>query len=177
MIDTMALFLDKIPETQEKFFFCTLHRAENVDDHEIFTDILTALTKISKTHKIYLPLHPRTKKRAEEFGLLKKINRIFSVLPPLNYEQSLYYQKNAGLVLTDSGGVQEETSYLGTPCITLRTETERPITVTRGTNSIGGVSKNSIIEVFKNKNLARKKVEIPYWDGQTARRIIKAILK
>ncbi|MDP3900197.1 MAG: UDP-N-acetylglucosamine 2-epimerase (non-hydrolyzing), partial [bacterium] len=83
MIDTMALFLDKIPETQEKFFFCTLHRAENVDDREVFENILAALQKIAKQRKIYLTLHPRTKKRAEEFGLLKKINKIFTILPPL----------------------------------------------------------------------------------------------
>ena len=177
MIDTMELFLNKIKDSAEKFYFCTLHRAENVDDKDIFAEILDALEIIAQDNTIYLPLHPRTKKMAEEFGLLKKINKIFTVLPPLNYRWSLYYQKNAQLVLTDSGGVQEETSYLGTPCITLRTETERPVTVTRGTNTIGGVTARSILAAYRAKNFARKKVALPYWDGRTAERIVAVIKK
>lgn len=175
MIDTLRLFLPQIKNTKEDFYFCTLHRAENIDDEKILKEILSALEIISKDAKIYLPLHPRAQKMAKKFGLLAKINTIFKVLPPLKYQESLYCQKNAKLVLTDSGGIQEETSYLGTPCITLRKETERPITVSLGTNTIGGVSQKSILKAYKNKNLAKQKIKIPLWDGKTAERIIKII--
>ncbi len=173
MIDTLEMFLPKIKKTKGKFYFCTLHRAENVDDKDIFTEILDALEIISKDAKIYFPLHPRTKKMAEQFGLSKKLKNIFSLLPPLSYQKSLYYQKNSKLVLTDSGGVQEETSYLGTPCITLRTETERPVTVKLGTNIIGGVTKKGILNAYKKTRKTKRK--IPLWDGQTAKRIVKII--
>jgi UDP-N-acetylglucosamine 2-epimerase (non-hydrolysing) len=176
MMDTLALFAPDIKQTDETFYFCTLHRAENVDHKEIFTDILDALEIIAHDAKIYLPLHPRTKKMATEFGLMGRLSKIFNLLEPLSYSQTLFYQKNAKLVLTDSGGIQEETSFLGTPCITLRTETERPITVTEGTNIIGGVKKDTILKVYKSQDFKKKIVSIPLWDGKTSERII-TILK
>lgn len=173
MIDTLNFFLPKIKATGEKFYFCTLHRAENVDNKRIFKSILDALEDISGDAIIYLPLHPRTKKMAERFELMDRMRHIFKLLPPLNYQSSIFYQKNARLVLTDSGGVQEETSALGVPCITLRAETERPITVTKGTNIIGGVTKRSILKAYqiaKNKKVEKNK--IPKWDGLAAKRIL-----
>lgn len=177
MIDTVKMFLPKIKKTKEKFYFCTLHRPENVDNKKVFKEILDALEVMAKDYKIYLPLHPRTKKMAKKFGLIKRMRTIFTVLPPLSYQQSLFYQKNAQLVLTDSGGVQEETSFLGVPCLTLRTETERPVTVKLGTNTIGGVTKKSILDAYRKKDFKRKKVIIPFWDGRTAEKIIKIIKK
>ncbi len=176
MIDTLAKFAEQTPVVQEEFYFSTLHRAENIDNKEVFNEILDALEIISKDAPIYLPLHPRTQKMAEKFGLMDKLNKIFKILPPLNYKDAVYYQKNAKLVLTDSGGVQEETSYLGTPCITLRTETERPITVTQGTNIIGGITKESILEAYKKIDMNKKQISIPLWDGKTAERLLELLL-
>ncbi|MCK5096129.1 MAG: UDP-N-acetylglucosamine 2-epimerase (non-hydrolyzing) [Candidatus Pacebacteria bacterium] len=175
MMDTLESFLCDAGESQEHFYFCTLHRAENIDNKKIFIEILNALEKIKEDAPIYFSLHPRTKKMAERFGLMGRMKIIFNLLDPLSYRQSVYYQKNAQLVFTDSGGIQEETSYVGTPCITLRTETERPVTVKLGTNTIGGITEKSILEVYRNKQLKKKQTSIPYWDGRTAERIIEII--
>ncbi len=174
MIDNLLHFLPTIPLTDEKFYFCTLHRAENVDHPEVFGSIITALQRIKDTANvlIYLPLHPRTKKKAEEFGLLQELSQTCTLLEPLPYAKTLYYQKNAQLILTDSGGIQEEASVLGVPCLTLRTETERPITVELGTNSIGGVTTESIMKAYGSMKLQRRQVKIPLWDGHTAERIV-----
>ncbi|KKR49046.1 MAG: UDP-N-acetylglucosamine 2-epimerase [Candidatus Magasanikbacteria bacterium GW2011_GWC2_40_17] len=178
MLDTLKFFLPKIKKTKEEFYFCTLHRPENVDHQRIFEDVLNALAIIAQDQKIYLPLHPRTKKMAEKFGLMNKMRRIFKLLPPLNYQDSIFYQKNARLVLTDSGGMQEEASFLGVPCLTLRQETERPTTVTKGTNIIGGVTKQSILKAYQVvKNRPLKKINIPKWDGRAAERIANVIKK
>ena len=177
MMDTLALFADSIKPTDNDFYFCTLHRAENVDHQEIFAEILDALEVISKDAPIFLPLHPRTAKKAEEFGLMTRLKNIFRLLEPLAYSEAVYYQKNAKLVLTDSGGIQEETTFLGTPCITLRKETERPITVHLGTNTIGGVKKSTILKAYRTKDLKKKKVKIQLWDGRTANRIATVLHK
>lgn len=177
MIDNLVNFLPEIEDSSEYFYFCTLHRAENVDDKKIFTEILNALETISEDSKIYLPLHPRTKNMAEKFNLLNRLENIFSILEPLSYKKSLYYQKNAKLVLTDSGGIQEETTVLGTPCLTIRSETERPITVELGTNIIGGVTKESILKAYKKIDYNKKPTDIPLWDGQTAERIVDVLVQ
>lgn len=175
MIDTLASQIREVEESSEEFYFCTLHRAENVDEKEVFEEILDALEVIAEDAKIYFPLHPRTQKKAIEFGLLERMKNIFHLLPPLSYTESLFYQKNARLVLTDSGGVQEETTYLGTPCLTLRSETERPITVSSGTNTIAGISTESILKAYKEKKKEKISVHIPLWDGMTAERITQII--
>lgn len=176
MIDTVRMFADTIPKTEERFYFATLHRAENVDDAATFGDILAALEQIARDAKLYFSLHPRTAERAERFGYVERIHAAFSVVPPLSYAKSIFFQKHAQLVLTDSGGIQEETSFLGTPCLTLRTETERPITVTHGTNTIAGVSKASILQAYRQKDMQKKQTAIPLWDGQAAQRIVDALL-
>ncbi len=177
MIDTLTSFLPQVKSANEDYYFCTLHRAENIDNKEIFLNILEALEEISRENSIYLPLHPRTKKMAEKFNYIDKLRGIFDILPPLSYADSLFYQKNAKLILTDSGGIQEEASFLGVPCITLRKETERPITVELGTNSIGGVSKGSILDEYGKKRLVKKNITIPLWDGQANLRIFNIIKK
>ncbi len=112
---------------------------------------------------------------ALQFGLMKDIKRIFTIVPPLSYHESLYYQKNAQVVLTDSGGIQEESSFLGTPCVTLRTETERPITLKCGTNVLGGVKKEGILKAYQTALNKKGKAKISYWDGKTSQRIIKIL--
>jgi UDP-N-acetylglucosamine 2-epimerase len=177
MIDTLVFFSKKIKAVRkpEKFYFCTIHRAENTDNKKVFREIIDALEIISKDCKVYLPLHPRTQKMALKFGLYKRLSKIFSLLPVLNYEESLYFQKNAKLILTDSGGIQEEASFLGTPCLTLRTETERPITVKFGTNILAGVTRESILRAYSKKKSLRSKTKIPFWDGKTSERIVKIL--
>ena len=175
MIDLLKLHEPAVKEIIEPFYFVTLHRAENVDDKHIFEQILSALEEIRKDATIYLPLHPRTKKKAEEFGLLPRLEKACHVLPALSYVESVYYQKNARLVLTDSGGVQEETSVLGTPCITMRTETERPITVEQGTNVVAGVTKEGILQAYRAITVTKRPAQIPLWDGKAAQRIIDSI--
>lgn len=177
MIDTLKYHLNKLPRRtiKEKYYFCTLHRAENVDDPEVLRNILDALKKIAKDAPIFLPLHPRMEKMARKFGYYKDLKSIFKLLPPLGYRETITFQRNARLILTDSGGIQEEASFLGIPCLTLRTETERPITIEAGTNTLAGVSRNSILNAYKNKKLERRKVKIPLWDGQTAKRIVKIL--
>jgi len=187
MIDTLKLFAGKTNQPKagrplaEKisgaYYFCTLHRAENVDNKKVFSGVVAALESIAQDAGIYLPLHPRTKKMAQKFGLLPRLKSACRILPPLSYAESVAYQKNARLVLTDSGGVQEETSYLGVPCITLRTETERPITVTAGTNIVGGVTKQSILRAYRKVNFKKRKTRIKYWDGKTSERIVLILKK
>jgi UDP-N-acetylglucosamine 2-epimerase (non-hydrolysing) len=177
MIDNLKYFLPRVKKTNEKFYFCTLHRPENVDNKKIFNEIIDALEVISKDCKIYFPLHPRTSKMAAKFNLLNRMKKNFAILKPLNYAESIFYQNNARLILTDSGGIQEEASYMGVPCITLRQETERLITVKLGTNTIGGISKKSILAAYKRKKLKRKNIRIPLWDGKAAERIAGVIKK
>ena len=177
MLDTLRYFSSKIKNTKDFFYYCTLHRGENVDDKGTFKEILAALKEIARDSKIYLPLHPRTKKMAEQFGLMSRLKKIFELLPPLSYKESLFYEKNAQLILTDSGGVQEEATFLGVPCLTLRTETERPVTTKLGTNTVAGISKRLILRVYRCKDLKRKEVQIKFWDGLVCRRIVKIIKK
>jgi UDP-N-acetylglucosamine 2-epimerase (non-hydrolysing) len=178
MIDNVFYYADKIEKIDQKYYFCTLHRGESVDYQERLETIIRALSEIKNRSglPIYLPLHPRTAKRVEEFGFKEKMQEVFTLLPPLTYQQSLGYQKNAELILTDSGGVQEEAVVLGVPCLTLRKETERPITVTHGTNIVAGTSYESIVAAYDTVSFGHKSVSIPLWDGQTAERIV-AILK
>lgn len=178
MIDTLAMTASEIPNSDERFYFATLHRAENVDNKDVFENIIAALERIAGDANIHLPLHPRTEKMARKYGLLGRLKKIVTLLPPVSYRESVQYQKNAQLVLTDSGGIQEESSFLGTPCLTLRTETERPITVTHGTNVIGGVKTQSILKAYKSLHpLEKKKIKIPLWDGKAAERIVRILQK
>ena len=177
MIDTLASVLPSIGESKEKFYFATLHRAENVDRKDVFSSILDALQVIAKDLTIYLPLHPRTKKTAAAFGFLPRMRRALAILPPLSYHETIFYEKNACLILTDSGGIQEEASFLGVPCLTLRTETERPITVTRGTNTVAGVTRESILRAYRRVQFRKKKCRIHLWDGKAGERIVRDIKK
>jgi UDP-N-acetylglucosamine 2-epimerase (non-hydrolysing) len=119
-----------------EYAFLTLHRPSNVDDPAVFNEIASALNEIAETWLIFFPVHPRTRKNIYEMGI-RLSNNIF-LLPPLAFTESLFLWKDARVVLTDSGGLQEETTALGVPCVTIRENTERPITVEIGTNMLTG---------------------------------------
>ena len=158
----------------------TLHRPSNVDMRESFEPILSALEVIASKLPIVFPVHPRTKKTIAELGLSDRVESIkeLRVVEPLGYLDFLNLSSGARLVLTDSGGIQEETTALGIPCLTLRENTERPITVEMGTNVIVGTDATKIISeatVALNGSAKRVARQPPLWDGHTSERILNAL--
>ena len=157
----------------------TLHRPSNVDEEEALSRILDALEQIGSRIPLVFPLHPRTRNRAEQFGLTKRLESIPNIVltGPAGYLDFIALMAESKLVLTDSGGLQEETTALGIPCLTLRENTERPITVTEGTNTIVGNSTQAILDaafnVLENGGKAGRIPEL--WDGKTAQRITDLI--
>ena len=139
-----------------------------------FECILKNIEKWTKKHNILFPIHPRTKKNLIKFNLLKKLERINNLylVSPLSYSEFLLQLKESKFIITDSGGIQEEASFLGKPCFTLRKNTERPVTITMGSNKL---VKLSDINTLINKDLKQKVKKIPKWDGQTAERIFKIL--
>ena len=157
----------------------TLHRPSNVDDKSAFIRIIDALEEIGERITIVFPLHPRTKNRAEEFGLTERIERIPNIVMtgPAGYLDFIALMAGARLILTDSGGLQEESTALGIPCLTLRENTERPVTVTEGTNTIVGNDTQVIIDAAMDVlDTGGKSGRVPdLWDGNTAQRIANLI--
>lgn len=156
----------------------TLHRPSNVDDRATFSGIFDALERIAEQVPIVFPIHPRTRARMREFGL-QPSGRI-RVVDPLGYLDFLRLYGESRLVLTDSGGIQEETTALGIPCLTLRENTERPITVSEGTNRVVGTDPETIVETAMAVLDGRLKLEgrIPeFWDGRAAERIADALAR
>lgn len=128
----------------------TLHRPSNVDDAAKLNDILSALKEISKDMPVYFPMHPRTKKSIKQFSLFHVLNSSnITIMKPLPYLQFLNLWRDASLVLTDSGGIQEETTALGIPCFTIRENTERPITISEGSNILVGTTGKGILKAYK----------------------------
>ena len=155
----------------EEYVFMTLHRPSNVDNELKLKGILEAVETISLEKPVLFPAHPRTRKMIEKFNI--KLPDGIRLLPPLDFSDALYLWKDAAVVLTDSGGLQEETTALGVPCVTIRENTERPITITLGTNILSGVDKDSIIKSY-GESLANRKLQRripPLWDGQASHRI------
>jgi len=153
----------------------TLHRPSNVDIKETFSGIVDALTDISERLPIIFPVHPRTRARMDEFGFDERIaNSNIRLIEPLGYLDFMRVYSGAKLVLTDSGGLQEETTVLGIPCLTLRNNTERPITIEMGTNVLVGTDPAKICEAAfasLDKRDAEDKNIPPLWDGKAAGRI------
>lgn len=154
----------------------TLHRPSNVDDRAIFSGILGALIAISERLPIIFPVHPRTKAKIDEFGFKDSINDSnIRLIEPLGYLDFMRLYSGATLVLTDSGGIQEETTVLGIPCLTLRDNTERPVTIELGTNVLVGTDpekiKRAAFEILDEENSTRSASIPPLWDGKTAGRI------
>lgn len=160
------------------YVLVTLHRPSNVDVPHILERLLKTLVEISQHLPVIFPVHPRTRSNIEKCGLngILQHGRIHT-LPPLGYHEMLGLMESAKVVLTDSGGIQEETTALGVPCITLRENTERPITLTQGTNSIVGSDPARIMSVFNDVlESGGKAGRVPeLWDGKAAKRIASEI--
>jgi UDP-N-acetylglucosamine 2-epimerase (non-hydrolysing) len=187
MIDSLIFGLKKLEETGktpdvapgEEYAVLTLHRPSNVDDSEKLKGILEAVLEISRNLKIYFPIHPRTEKNLEIFRLKNLFeNANIKIMPPLSYFDFLALWKGAELVLTDSGGIQEEAMYLNKPCLTIRDNTERPITVEQGSNILAGTSKENILKAYEEFKKSPKSGSLPeLWDGKTAGRILDILAK
>jgi len=188
MIDSLINFMKKAEQstvmreenlTDNGFVLVTLHRPSNVDHAENFAKILNAFEEISQNIPIVFPIHPRAKKNLETFGLAEKAKAMKNLLllPPLGYLDFIQLEKKCKFVITDSGGLQEETTFLGKPCLTVRENTERPITVQIGTNEIVGMDTEKLTRYAEQiMNGEWKKGEIPkYWDGKTAERIVRIL--
>ena len=172
---------EKLNIIKQKYAIVTLHRPSNVDYEDILSGIITSFEKISNDILLIFPIHPRTSQMISKFGLDERIsqNPNLKLIDPQGYLDFLALIKKSKAVFTDSGGLQEETTALGIPCITIRKNTERPITVTEGTNIIVGNKPENIINewnnIYKNKG---KKGKIPkLWDGKTSERIGIEIIK
>ncbi|PKO54242.1 MAG: UDP-N-acetylglucosamine 2-epimerase (non-hydrolyzing), partial [Betaproteobacteria bacterium HGW-Betaproteobacteria-21] len=152
----------------------TLHRPSNVDQAETLGPLIDALREISRKLPLVIALHPRTRNNLERFGMLDRIDTPgFLILPPQGYLEMLGLMSGAAMMLTDSGGIQEETTALGVPCLTIRDNTERPITIEQGTNTLVGTDPQALIAAAKAiLDGGGKAGRIPeYWDGHTAERI------
>ena len=162
----------------ERFGLLTLHRKELVDIEQNLRPVISAINEISKDIKLIFPIHPRTRSKLSSFSL--ELSKNVLTTSPLIHKDFVRLLQRSSIVFTDSGGLQEETTYLGIPCITLRNDTERPITCSIGTNRLVGTQQENIIAGYnqiKETNL-RVQGECPeYWDGQTAKRIIEIMFK
>ena len=190
MIDTMLKhkeksqnsdILSKLKLNRNNYAVLTLHRPSNVDNKKDFENIASILEKIQDKIKIIFPIHPRTKKNIQSFNLSEKINSMKNLIitEPLGYLDFLCLMSNSKFVITDSGGIQEETTVLGIPCITLRNNTERPVTVEQGTNLLVSTDKGKVVgiclDVINNKIKFTSKIP-ELWDGKAAQRIVKILL-
>ena len=185
MIDTLFRHLplatldrvaDRVKVRDGEYAVLTLHRPSNVDVPETFRGILSAVATIAAEMPVVFPVHPRTQARVKEFGFDDFLKDV-QVTGPLGYIDFLSLTSHARLMLTDSGGLQEESTALGIPCLTLRENTERPITVTHGTNTIVGTQTANIVAGYRaamNGEVSKQRPDL--WDGQTGRRI-SAILQ
>ena len=180
MIDSLVRLLpaarqQKKDELPDRYALVTLHRPANVDDGATLNSILRSLLEVNQDLAVIFPAHPRTRKRIADFGLTAGQLR---VLDPLPYVAFLGLQCRATVVITDSGGIQEETTYLGVPCLTVRENTERPITVSQGTNVLVGRDPARLsVEVARVLAGKAKKGTVPrLWDGKAGERIAEVLL-
>lgn len=186
MIDTLLAAKDKAMESKVledmgleagKFGLVTLHRPSNVDDPVMLRHILGTLDEIAKDLPLVFPVHPRTRGRIESEGIqLEQGKWILS--KPIGYFDFMKLTATAKVVLTDSGGIQEETTVLGVPCITIRENTERPVTVVEGTNFLAGTTREKILEGYRRVVAGEASGRVPrFWDGKSAARIIEHMAK
>jgi len=177
MIDTLVRLLP-LAEQQNlngmpaRYALVTLHRPSNVDDLSWLRDLLLSLIDLSQDLAIVFPVHPRTRQRIAELGSVDSSKRL-CLVEPKPYLEFLALQKRASVVITDSGGIQEETTHLGVPCVTVRENTERPITIKLGTNRLVGRDLDALETEVRAaiSKPARRQVPIPLWDGHAAERI------
>ncbi len=163
-----------------KYAVMTLHRPSNVDDPSVLARILEAIAEIARRLPVVFPVHPRTRNQAEAAGLGPQLEKTRGVIPtdPLGYLEFLSLTSEARLILTDSGGLQEESTVLGIPCLTLRENTERPITITQGTNVLVGSDPARILAAA-TRALGSERATYPVpdlWDGRASERVVAAVL-
>jgi UDP-N-acetylglucosamine 2-epimerase (non-hydrolysing) len=158
-----------------EYTLVTLHRPSNVDVPETLTEIVSALSELARSRPVLFPVHPRTQARIVQLGLQ---TGGVQMIEPLGYPDFLCLMDSAGVVLTDSGGIQEETTYLGIPCLTVRSTTERPITITQGTNRLVASRRQAILDAANDlaQSTNPPRQPIKFWDGQTAGRIARVLL-
>lgn len=178
---TQSKILSKLNLKNNGFFLITVHRAENVDDQTRFTRILDSIQQLATNHQLPLiwPVHPRAQKALREFGLEQKLltSPNISMIDPVGYLDFLVLESNAKLVLTDSGGVQEESCVLKTPCVTLRENTERPESIAVGANILVGTDLGKVLRGVEIMSQTNKDWRNPFGDGQSAKRIVENILQ
>ena len=187
MIDTLVGLLPKTnanpPDgVNGRFALVTLHRPSNVDDLVWLHELLATLTDLSGQLSVIFPVHPRTRQRLNDLGIDHSANARLHLLEPLPYLEFIGLQRRAAIVITDYGGIQEEATFLGVPCLTVRENTERPITISLGTNQLVGrdlqklrSSAEAILQQKPSPQDARKPV--PFWDGHAAERIARIIVR
>lgn len=176
-MDTHIFPTDSFKREYSNYGVVTLHRPSNVDNKDNLQSILGTLTTISKRLPLIFPIHPRTRKNMHAFNIRPGEN--IKLIEPLSYMEFLNLWKDAKLALTDSGGLQEETTALGVPCLTTRENTERPVTITTGTNVLVGTSAEKILNAFekimsKNWKIGQRP---KFWDGQASERIAHILKK
>ncbi len=187
MIDALVRFREKAAQTpivddlgleEESYVVMTMHRPSNVDEKDQLEVVLQTIQQICEERPLVFPMHPRTEARIEEFGLEEELGCIdgLQVLPPQGYLEFLALMDQAGAVVTDSGGIQEETTFLGVPCITLRPNTERPVTIREGTNELMELNPGAVSRRVTERMGHRMNGQTPeLWDGRTAERIVEQI--
>lgn len=192
MIDTLVRLIsraqNRLPiNISSPYALVTLHRPSNVDDLTWLREMLEVLGELSSRLHVVFPVHPRTRQRLEELGAPAALNSHLVLLEPLPYLEFLDLQRHAALVITDSGGIQEESTFLGVPCLTVRENTERPVTITLGTNQLVGrdlrrlrQAATKIIETSSSEENRESKMDthrVPLWDGHAAERIAQIIVR
>jgi UDP-N-acetylglucosamine 2-epimerase (non-hydrolysing) len=188
MIDTLVIYEKEIEDsnimgtlnlTKGKFVLVTMHRPGNVDNKAEFEKLLTLINHLSEKYIVVFPMHPKTAKSAQKFGLYEKMCQKKDLIctEPMNYFSFQKLIKNCAFVVTDSGGIQEETTFRGKPCLTLRPNTERPVTVEKGTNTLLGFDVDLVkTYISQIEDGSYKKGTIPeLWDGKATERILKII--
>jgi UDP-N-acetylglucosamine 2-epimerase (non-hydrolysing) len=179
----LSSVLETFGLTPSAYALLTLHRAANVDDRDSFVEILEGLQELARSRRIIFPAHPRTHKQIHLHGLETYFNYPpdatgLLMLPPQGYLDFLCLMKHALLVVTDSGGIQEETTALGVPCVTVRENTERPVTVDVGTNVLAGTKRKSIQHAIQQQLAFRGARQVPEkWDGMAAVRIVQILVE
>lgn len=175
---SQAATAGRIGVTEEKYVVVTLHRPANVDDTAMLTRIADALQQLAASTEIVFPVHPRTRAKLEAAGLIERLQHPnIRLIEPLGYVDFMSLVFSSALVITDSGGIQEETSFIGIPCLTLRANTERPVTIIHGTNQL--VTPETLLGAATAAMSAgpRRPSNIPLWDGQTASRVVASLAR
>ena len=160
---------------KNRYAVLTLHRPENVDDESRLAELCRVIEDISRSTRIVFPIHPRTRSNLAKYGLLEGLNSNVVISEPIGYIKFMNLVQNSRFVITDSGGIQEETTYLNIPCLTLRKNTERPVTIEQGTNRLvdPGNIMNYVDEILSGRFPSGKQPKL--WDGRTAGRVVNSL--